>query len=97
MEKLASDQIPDLGTRSPQPGLGEPPFADAMAAIKADKALPESKRRHWLTSMKRIARGIGRPPESLCPGDPRAFSKILRVIALPPQVKNRVRIQRAKT
>lgn len=45
--------------------LGEPSLADAMAAIAADATIPVSKRRHWLTSMRGIARAIGRPPQSL--------------------------------
>jgi integrase len=45
--------------------LGEPSLADAMAAVAGDTSLPESRRRHWQTSMKRIAEGIGRPPQSL--------------------------------
>ena len=45
--------------------LGEPSLADAMAAIAADTNIPTLKRRHWLTSMRRIADGMGRPPGSL--------------------------------
>jgi integrase len=36
-----------------------------MAAIRADLTIPESKRRHWSTSLKRVVEGIGMPPESL--------------------------------
>ena len=43
-----------------QPVVGEPSLAEAMATISADKALTASKRQHWLTSMNRIAEGIGR-------------------------------------
>src|SRR5688572_11162899 len=45
--------------------LGEPSLADVIAAIANDGALLVSRRRHWLTSLNRIAEGIGRPPESL--------------------------------
>jgi integrase len=45
--------------------LGEPSLADAMAAIAADAGLSAQTRLHWLTSLRRIAEGIGRPPESL--------------------------------
>lgn len=43
----------------------EPTFADAIAAIAADMNLSEMNRRHWLTSLRRIAKAIGRAPESL--------------------------------
>jgi hypothetical protein len=45
--------------------LGEPSLGDAIVAIKADRSIPEGKRRHWLTSMTVIAKAIGRPPESI--------------------------------
>lgn len=45
--------------------IGEPSLADAMAFIEVDKGLQETKRRHWLTSLRSIARGIRLPPESL--------------------------------
>lgn len=45
--------------------VGEPSLAEAMTMISADKTLSASKRRHWLTSMNRIAEGIGRPAASL--------------------------------
>ena len=45
--------------------IGEPSLADVMAAITADQSLPPMRRQHWLTSIRRIGEGIGRPPKSL--------------------------------
>ena len=42
--------------------IGEPSLADAMTFIESDTGLPQAKRRHWLCSMRVIARGIGLPP-----------------------------------
>lgn len=47
------------------PVLLEPSLADAMAAIAADALLSNQIKTGWLTSLRRIAAGIGRPPESL--------------------------------
>ena len=65
MDKIISEQTTLAGDLAPEVALGERSLADAMAAIGADPSLLESKRRHWKTSMKRIAEGIGRPPQSL--------------------------------
>lgn len=45
--------------------LDEPSLAAAIAAIAADTGLDARQKLHWLTSLRRIAEGIGRPPESL--------------------------------
>jgi hypothetical protein len=58
---LFTTQNPPLDS----PRLDEPSLADAMAGIAADKSIPDSRCRHWLTSMRSLATGIGRPPESL--------------------------------
>jgi hypothetical protein len=45
--------------------IGEPSLSDVLEAIAADPAIDTFKRRHWLSSIRRIAEGIGRPPGSL--------------------------------
>ena len=66
MENLTSEPPVD-----PTPAMdgaqvsGEPSLACVMAAIKADTTITAAKRLHWLTSIRRIAEGIGRPPESV--------------------------------
>jgi hypothetical protein len=47
------------------PVLGEPSLADVILAISSDNTISAAKRRHWVTSLKRIAEGIGRPAASL--------------------------------
>ncbi|HWX29247.1 MAG TPA: hypothetical protein VNZ53_17615 [Steroidobacteraceae bacterium] len=43
--------------------LIEKSFADAIAMIAAAEELPEEKRRHWMTSMRQVAKAWGRPLE----------------------------------
>jgi len=43
--------------------LIEQSFADAIAMIAAAEELPEEKRRHWMTSMRQVAKAWGKPPE----------------------------------
>jgi integrase len=45
--------------------LLEPSFADAIAAIENAEALPQSKRTHWSCSLRKIAKALDRPPESI--------------------------------
>src|SRR5260370_38062305 len=45
--------------------LLEPSFADAIAAIEQAEALPQSKRTHWSCSLRKIAKALDRPPESI--------------------------------
>lgn len=45
--------------------LLEPSFADAIAAIEKAEGLPPSKRTHWTCSLRRIAKALDRPPESI--------------------------------
>jgi integrase len=45
--------------------LLEPSFADAIAAIEHAEALPQSKRTHWSCSLRKIAKALDRPPESI--------------------------------
>jgi integrase len=40
-------------------------FADAIAAIENAEALPQSKRTHWSCSLRKIAKALDRPPESI--------------------------------
>jgi hypothetical protein len=44
-------------------GLIESSFADAIAMIAAAKELPEHTRRHWPTSLRKIAQALDRPLE----------------------------------
>ncbi len=44
-------------------GLIETSFADAIGIIEASTELPEQTRRHWMTSLRRIAKALDRPPE----------------------------------
>ena len=46
--------------------IGEPSFADAMAAIEKAANLSPIRKRHWLTSLRQMARYLDRPP-SLIP------------------------------
>src|SRR5208283_4454763 len=45
--------------------LLEPSFADAIAAIEQANDLPPAKRTHWASSLRQIAKALGRPPESI--------------------------------
>ena len=45
--------------------LLEPSFADAIAAIEQAEALPQSKRTHWSCSLRKVAKALDRPPESI--------------------------------
>jgi hypothetical protein len=48
-------------TRTPL--LIESSFADAIAIIAASDELPEQTRRHWVTSLRQIAKALDKPPE----------------------------------
>jgi hypothetical protein len=41
--------------------IGEPSFADAMAAIEKAEDLSLTQKRHWLTSLRQMARYLDRP------------------------------------
>jgi hypothetical protein len=41
--------------------IGDPSFADAMAAINRAEDLSSTQKRHWLTSLRRMARYLDRP------------------------------------
>ena len=41
--------------------IGEPSFADAMAAIEKAEDLSPTQKRHWLTSLRQMARYLDRP------------------------------------
>src|SRR5262249_13532152 len=45
--------------------LLEPSFADAIATIEKAEALALSKRTHWSCSLRKIAKALDRPPESI--------------------------------
>jgi integrase len=45
------------------PLLVEASFADALAIIIDAKELPEDRRRHWSSSLRHVARALGRPLE----------------------------------
>jgi len=45
------------------PALIEPSVADALAAIAVAEDLSEDKRRHWMCSLRIVAKGLGKPPE----------------------------------
>jgi integrase len=45
--------------------LLEPSFADAIATIEKAEALPQSKRTHWSCSLRKVAKALDRPPESI--------------------------------
>lgn len=48
---------------SPSGPLNEPSFADAIAMFTTAAELPEHKRCHWATSLRQIAKALGRPLE----------------------------------
>ena len=41
--------------------IGEPSFADAMAAIERTEDLSPKQKCHWLTSLRQMARYLDRP------------------------------------
>src|SRR5829696_4967886 len=43
--------------------LHEPSFNDLLAALEAGSELPEQTRRHWLCSVRQIAKALDKPPE----------------------------------
>src|SRR5215207_4235561 len=45
------------------PELLEPSFGDLLAALEAGSELPEQTRRHWLCSVRQIAKALDKPPE----------------------------------
>ena len=45
--------------------LIETSFADAIAMIAAASELPEQKRRHWVTSLRRFAKAVDKPLEAI--------------------------------
>ena len=45
--------------------LIEASMADAMAAIEAAEDVPEDKRRHWMCSLRIVAKALGKPSELL--------------------------------
>jgi integrase len=49
----------------PETALLEPSFADAIAAIERAEGLPPSKRTHWTCSLRRVAKALDRPVESI--------------------------------
>jgi hypothetical protein len=46
---------------TPTPLLIEPSFADAIAIIATAPELPEQTRRHWITSLRQIAKALDKP------------------------------------
>jgi hypothetical protein len=48
---------------SQTPVLIETSFADAIAMIMAAEELPEQTRRHWPTSLRRVAKAFDKPLE----------------------------------
>ncbi len=56
----------DPGSKHPNGGSGrlhEPSFADAVAVIDKAVELPEQKRRHWICSLRQMAKALDRPLE----------------------------------
>jgi integrase len=45
--------------------LLEPSFAEAIAAVENADELPSARRIHWTCSLRQIAKGLGRPAESI--------------------------------
>ena len=45
--------------------LIEASMADAMAAIEAAEDVPKDKRRHWMCSLRIVAKALGKPSELL--------------------------------
>ena len=40
-------------------------LVDVMQLVEADPALEPLRKRHWLSSLRRVSAGIGRPPSSI--------------------------------
>jgi integrase len=59
-QRYMSEVIP-----MPEEKLLEPSFADAIAAIEKAGDLSPAERTHWPCALRRIARALGRPPESI--------------------------------
>jgi len=53
---------------SQNPVLIETSFADAIAIIAGAHELAEQTRRHWMTSLRRIAQALYRVPENVTLG-----------------------------
>jgi integrase len=53
------------GSGSDHHGIGEPSFAEAIAAIEASAELDVVTKRHWATSLRKVAEYLGLPPESI--------------------------------
>jgi hypothetical protein len=51
----------DLPTRKPAGLIGEPSFADAIAAIEKADELSPAQKRHWSTSLRQMGRYLDRP------------------------------------
>jgi hypothetical protein len=45
--------------------LLEPSFADAIVAIEKASGLSPPQRTHWACALRRVAKALGRPPESI--------------------------------
>lgn len=61
--------------------IGEPSFADVLRAIASDEHLTEDRKRHWSTSLRKMAEYLGKPLPIL----PARISGINRqVVALHP-------------
>lgn len=58
-------------------GIGEPSFADAIAAIEVTPLLGAPRKRHLITSLRQVARYLGLPVESV----PARFAAIQRRVA----------------
>ena len=43
--------------------LIEPSMADALAAIEVAEDLSDDKRRHWMCSLRIVAKALGKPPQ----------------------------------
>src|SRR5688572_22671969 len=52
-------------SESPPPALIEPSLADAIARIETTNELLEITRRHWVCSLRQIAKALDRPLELL--------------------------------
>jgi integrase len=58
--------------------IGEPSFADAMVAIEKAEDVSLTQKRHWLTSLRQMARYLDRPPSLIA----------TRIAAIGPAVKD---------
>ncbi len=59
------------------PSLIEASFTDAIAIVAAAQELPDQTRRHWMTSLRRIAQALDKPPELI----PARYSAVRPVLA----------------